>query len=94
MASFEEEAFSRAQQMHRRTPFQQNSQPPSPKKEESKVETIPEKTPVKEKPRESHNILDSLFQNKEQSIILLLIILLMDEKADPTLLLALLYLLL
>jgi len=60
-------------------------------KKEEKEENI---KPEKEKPKESKNILDSLFQNKEQSIILLLIILLLDEKADPTLLLALLYLLL
>ena len=37
--------------------------------------------------------LDMLFKNKEQSLILLLLVLLMDENADPTLLLALVYLL-
>lgn len=38
-------------------------------------------------------MLDILFQNKEQSLILLLVILLMEENSDPTLLLALIYLL-
>ena len=53
MPSFEEEAFNRAQQMHR-------------------------------KPQ---------FNNKEQSLILLLVILLMEENTDPSVLLALMYLL-
>ena len=38
-------------------------------------------------------LLDVLFKDKEQSLILLLIILLMEENSEPTLLLALVYLL-
>lgn len=99
MASFEEEAFARAQQMNRRQPFyhnnQQQNQKASPKQEQTqKPEPKPE--PVEnheENIHNSSNLLGTLFKNKEQSLILLLLVLLMDENADPTLLLALVYLL-
>lgn len=99
MPSFEEEAFARAQQMNRRTSYhnanQRQAQKPPESKEEPKQEIKEQSVsvPVK-KPQNTGNLFDIVFSNKEQSLILLLIVLLMDEKADPTLLLALLYLLL
>lgn len=104
MPSFEEEAFARAQQMHRRPPHhrdtaqsseshhtpeskpkaEQNSQPP-------KAE-IPKSNNLNEH-RPNDGLLDILFKNKEQNLILLLIILLMEEDTEPSLLLALMYLL-
>lgn len=41
----------------------------------------------------SDSFLNELFKNKDQSIILLLIVLLMEENSNPTLMLALIYLL-
>jgi len=38
-------------------------------------------------------VLETLFQDKEKSLILMLLMLLMDENADPTLLFTLMYLL-
>lgn len=101
MPSFEEEAFSRAQQMHRRTPYyreqtQKRDAPPAenaePVQQENKFEN-------KENQKNSgtnqnrQGLLDIMFQNKEQSLILLLIVLLMEENTEPSLLLALMYLL-
>ena len=37
--------------------------------------------------------MDTLFKNKDNSLIMLLLLLLMDEKTDPSLLFSLLYLL-
>lgn len=101
MPSFEEEAFARAQQMHRRTQSNNTGSPASAKRQtpqnqaqgegadEPKQEAQP-KAEASEKP----NALDGLLQDKERSLILLLIVLLMDENPEPTLLLALMYLLL
>lgn len=102
MPSFEEDAFSRAQQMHSKTPYYSNSQnnqqnrnhehekheKDKPPKQQSKPE-VPEKKP----PQKQENLIDTLFKNKDQSLILLLIILLMEENAEPTVLIALMYLL-
>nr|WP_294371093.1 hypothetical protein [uncultured Ruminococcus sp.] len=93
MPSFEEEAFNRAQQMHRKPQFNREvpkrevSKPPE-KQEEPKPE-IP-KPPVSKK---DDGLLNLMFKNKEQSLILLLVILLMEENTDPSVLLALMYLL-
>lgn len=98
MPSFEEEAFARAQQMNKRRPFYTDNQ-------QSKKATGKDEHPTKEEPKpvaekmpekaiqNNVSLLDMLFKNKEQSLILLLLVLLMDENADPTLLLALIYLL-
>ena len=106
MPNFEEEAFARAQQMHRRNSFHnENSKKPVQQKEEKrevhqnveeKCEEKLEQKPLNCVPQNSksnENLIDALFKNKDQSIILLLIILLMDEKNDPVLLLALIYIL-
>lgn len=100
MPSFEEEAFSRAQQM-RRKPNQNSRISDTPKSAEPpKTEEEHYSPPVKEMPIRSDikstgssQALESLFKDKDQSLILLLIILLMDEKSDSSLLLALMYLL-
>lgn len=109
MPSFEEDAFARAQQMHRKRPqnrsqVNNNTQPdnPPPKPQEPPVTeqkevqiptaqaqtSVPVSAPVK-----SDSFLNALFKDKDQSIILLLIVLLMEENSNPTLLIALIYLL-
>lgn len=102
MPSFEEEAFARAQQMHRHT--QSNNAGPSASTKRQTPPRQPQSETVEEPKQEaSHpkaeaceqaNAFDNLFQDKERSLILFLIVLLMDENPEPTLLLALMYLLL
>ena len=77
MPSFEEEAFNRAQQMHRKPQFNREA----PRRE------------VPKQPEKDDGLLNLMFKNKEQSLILLLVILLMEENTDPSVLLALMYLL-
>ena len=74
MPSFEEEAFNRAQQMHRKPQFNREAQ-------------------RRAVPKKDDGLLNLMFKNKEQSLILLLVILLMEENTDPSVLLALMYLL-
>lgn len=110
MPSFEEDAFARAQQMHRRRPQNQsqvnfkttqaNNQPPKPQESpvtEPKEVQIPAPQTQKSVPSsenvKSDSFLNVLFKDKDQSIILLLIVLLMEENSNPTLLIALIYLL-
>lgn len=88
MASFEEEALRRAQQMH--------SRPPHQTEREKKPEDAPQKTDNKQENKaqgQQKSLVDFLLADKEQSLILLLLLLLSGEKADPSLLLALMYLL-
>mgnify|MGYP007092386506 FL=1 len=93
MPSFEEEAFSRAQQMHRKPQFNREvpkkEVPKPPEKQEEPKPEIPN-PPV---PKKDDGLLNLMFKNKEQSLILLLVILLMEENTDPSVLLALMYLL-
>lgn len=105
MPSFEEEALSRAQQMHRRPPYYKegsnSAKPTEQKKAESfgksekseKTENTNNSKPVQNNGKRQENLLDIMFRNKEQSLILLLIVLLMEDNAEPSLLLALMYLL-
>ena len=88
MPSFEEEAFNRAQQMHRKPQFNREA----PRRE---VPKQPEKQELPEPPvpKKDDGLLNLMFKNKEQSLILLLVILLMEENTDPSVLLALMYLL-
>lgn len=93
MPSFEEEAFNRAQQMHRKPQF--NREVPKrevPKPPEKQKEPKPE-IPNPPVPKKDDGLLNLMFKNKEQSLILLLVILLMEENTDPSVLLALMYLL-
>lgn len=93
MPSFEEEAFNRAQQMHRKPQFNREAPirevPKQPEKQEEPKSELPE-PPV---PKKDDGLLNLMFKNKEQSLILLLVILLMEENTDPSVLLALMYLL-
>ncbi len=93
MPSFEEEAFNRAQQMHRKPQFNREvpkrEVPKPPEKQEEPKPEIPN-PPV---PKNEDGLLNMMFKNKEQSLILLLVILLMEENTDPSVLLALMYLL-
>lgn len=101
MSSFEEDAFARAQQMHRRRAQNQTQpntpplkpQEPPPKITEEKSEPEPQPQKSHTAPAQSNSFMDALFKDKDQSIILLLIVLLMEENSNPTLLLALIYLL-
>ena len=80
MPSFEEEAFNRAQQMHRKPQFNREAPrrevPKQPEKQEEPKSEIPE-PPV---PKKDDGLLN-------------LVILLMEENTDPSVLLALMYLL-
>ncbi|MGN0442280.1 MAG: hypothetical protein ACI4FO_06220 [Acutalibacteraceae bacterium] len=94
MASFEEEALRRAQQLHsrpRQPEPEKRQRPPDPKPDESaaKSEIKPQSKPQ----TQQKSLIDFLLADKEQSLILLLLLLLSGEKADPSLLLALMYLL-
>lgn len=101
MAGFEEEAFERARRMSHNRPGgaahreEHREEPPKPKPE-PKPERPP-KPPEPPKPPapkpKPPNVLETLFQDKEKSLILMLLMLLMDENADPTLLFTLMYLL-
>ena len=91
MAGFEEEAFERARRMSHSRPGgtpqreERREEPPKPKPEPPKPEP-----PAPPKPP---NVLETLFRDKEKSLILLLLLLLSDENNDPSLLFALMYLL-
>lgn len=101
MSSFEEDAFARAQQMHRRRAQNQTQpstpppkpQEPPPKISEERSEPAPQAKITHNANAQSNSFMDALFKDKDQSIILLLIVLLMEENSNPTLLLALIYLL-
>lgn len=107
MPSFEEEAFERARKMshnrrqnsapHREEPPAKEPPKPAPsekteKSEKSEKSEKPKPAPIK--PPAVPNMLETLFQNRENSLILMLLLLLMDEKNDPSLIFSLMYLLL
>lgn len=62
----------------------------SEQKEDTDIHTEPT---VRTADAKNDSFLNVLFKDKDQSIILLLIVLLMEENSNPTLLLALIYLL-
>lgn len=96
MPSFEEQAMERAGRMSRsRRETVSAAEPPKPPKAEPKdVPKAPENPPVIEKPAPAApNMLETLFRDKENSLIMMLLLLLMDEKNDPSLVFALMYLL-
>ena len=98
MPGFEEEAFQRAQRMSRPRPQNEKREaPPEPKKPEPEISETPDenfKEEIKSKasPPET-GLIEALFKDKEKSIILALILLLSDTNNDPSMLLALAYLL-
>ncbi len=94
--SITREALKRAQQMnsYSASPGKSNKQnrpPQAPQDVPQEKNTSKTEITTHNK---SSNFLDMLLKNKEQSLILLLLVLLMNEDCDPTVLLALLYLLL
>lgn len=102
MTTMEQEALRRAQQMHSKTTAPSRpAQSPPYKSPPAQSQSPPDKNPpVTEKKEESPYVstspvsaVDSLFADKEKLLILLLIMILgTDENSDPTVTLALLYL--
>lgn len=94
--SITRDALKRAQQMNSYSANSNKSakqnRPPQASQDVPQEKNIP-KTDITQHNKNS-NFLDMLLGNKEQSLILLLLVLLMNEDCDPTVLLALLYLLL
>ncbi len=98
MPSFEEEAFERARQMshNRRAAKPAPPAEPAPPVEPQKPQpqpVEPQKPMAKPMPKPP-DLMETLFRNKENSLIMMLLLLLMDENSDPTLIFALVYLLL
>ena len=96
MPSFEEEAFERARKMSRgrRAPKGEKPKNPDPEKSEKPPAPKPEAPQVSVMPQKpAPNMLETLFKDKETSLILMLLLLLTDEKNDPTLIFSLMYLL-
>lgn len=106
MPGFEEEAFRRAQQISRprvvkeRATTVREPEKPKPKPEvreepiEKSANAENSKKEIKSNPKpEKTGLIETLFKDKEKSVILALILLLSDENSDPSLLLALMYLL-
>ena len=96
MPSFEEEAFERARKMSRgrRAPNEEKPKNPVPEKSEKPPAPKPEAPQVSVMPQKpAPNMLETLFKDKETSLILMLLLLLTDEKNDPTLIFSLMYLL-
>ena len=109
MPGFEEEAFMRAQQMHRRGSTerrpenhsgQNQSQPNSQTEAPKPAESTDNNPKPPQKSANTNNLFgrpaafEEFFRDRDKSLIILLIVLLMDEKSEPSLLLALIYLLL
>ena len=115
MPGFEEEAFARAQQMHRQSRNQavrrnevlkdehhrehhegdreeHTAKPEPPKPEHHSDESEPKKPSAALK-QKGPDLIQTLFKDKDKSIILMLLLLVMDEGADPSLLMVLIYLL-
>ena len=102
MPSFEEEAFERARKLSHSRP---NGHPPRRGEPPKPVPTPgpipePEPEPFAEPPKPpgirppaAPNMLETLFKDKEKSLIMMLLLLLMDEKSDPSLIFSLMYLL-
>lgn len=94
MPGFEEEAMERARQLsHNRRPqphYEPPKEPPKP--------PVPAPEPPKPAPlpatKPAPNLIETLLKDKEASLIVMLLTLLMDEQTDPSLLFALMYLLL
>ena len=90
MPSFEEEAFERARQMsHNR-----RAAKPAPPIEPQKPQPVEPQKPMAKPMPKPPDLMETLFRNKENSLIMMLLLLLMDENSDPTLIFALVYLLL
>ena len=93
----QDDAIQRFKQMYSKTPAQSTGEKMQPEQSKSqKAQKHPDdirenRTEPIHKP-ESKNLLDIFMKDKEKSLILLLIVILISEKADTTLILALMYL--
>ena len=97
MPSFEEEAFERARQMSHNRRAAKPAPPPSetaPPVEPQKPQPVEPQKPMAKPMPKPPDLMETLFRNKENSLIMMLLLLLMDENSDPTLIFALVYLLL
>ncbi len=96
--SMQVDAMERLRQMYSKA--QPNTKSVAQNTHEHKEQNITEKhdAPRKVEPQlhtqKSENLLEIFMQDKEKSLIMLLIVLLISEKADSTLVLALMYLIL
>lgn len=92
-STMEQEALERVRRMYgsfdRGKPAPKR---PDPKPDHSE-ETPKSEAPI-EQPSEEKNLLDELIKDNERSLILLLLLVLYSEKADASLLLSLMYLIL
>lgn len=91
--SMQNEAMERLKQMYSKAQPQSNTQ--SHRSENVQTEKVSEQPLQAENSihtQKSENLLDFFMRDKEKSLILLLIVILMSEKADTSLLLALMYL--
>ncbi|MBQ6152731.1 MAG: hypothetical protein IJJ15_03195 [Ruminococcus sp.] len=92
-STMEQEALERVRRMYgsfdTRKPAPPKPEPSHPKKEEK-----PEGELSPPKPSQEKNLLDELLKDNERSLILLLLLVLYSEKADASLLLSLMYLIL
>lgn len=85
------EAVRRAREMQSRARVSEPAPPPKPPEEP----TPPSPPPTLPQPQEEpHSLMDSLFADKERTIILALLVLLSGEQGNHELLFALLFLLL
>lgn len=90
--SMQEDALRRLNQMYSKAPSGTVPQKRTEEKNSHQaVESAREEKSL-EQPKSSGNLLDFFMKDKEKSLILLLIVILISEKADSSLLLALMYL--
>ena len=92
MDHMQNEAMERLRQMYSKT-NQNNQISEKPKAKENKPTENHEQTKMCEK-KKPDNLLDILLKDKERSLIVLLLVVLLNEKADSSLILALMYLIL
>ena len=93
----QDDAIQRFKQMYSKTPVQNTdnrTHPENNKPQQSHNQTtdISEKQSEPIHKSENKSVLDIFMKDKEKSLILLLIVILISEKADTTLILALMYL--
>ena len=93
----QDDAIQRFKQMYSKTPSQNtenrtHSENNKPQQPHNQTADISEKQSEPIHKSENKSVLDIFMKDKEKSLILLLIVLLINEKADTTLILALMYL--
>lgn len=92
-STIEQEALERVRRMYGSFDTRKSA-PIKPEPERPQREAPAEKQAPDEKPSQEKNLLDELLRDNERSLILLLLLVLYSEKADASLLLALMYLIL